>query len=156
MGYYFSKVCWAFMYLILTMALGFGIMFVGPDNQTVMLIASLLNLALFTVAMVLVFFKEGKRSYHTLLENDLTRKRIIETGRDLPIKRAEEYGAHKGFMIGAFVCLPLVVLLIIHIIVSLTTGNNILGVISGILVVDNVISVINILGIVFYNIFIFF
>lgn len=133
MSYYFKKTIWAIMYLVLTVAFGFGIMFVGTNHDIPKLIASLLNLGLFTVAMVLVFYKEGKRAYHTLLENDLTRKRIIETGKDLPIKRAEEYKAYKGFMIGVFVCLPLILLLIAHLIVSLATDGQVttLGIISG-------------------------
>lgn len=133
MGYYLRKIGWAFLYLMLTTAIGLGVLFLGEGNVIIKFIASLFSLGLFTTAMCLVFFKEGQRSYQVLCENDLKREKIIQTGKDLPLKRSEEYKPYKGFIIGASVCLLLVVLLAVHTVVALATDGEVrtFGIISG-------------------------
>ena len=58
--------------------------------------------------------KEGSTGYGVRLTNDANRRIIVQTGEDLPLKRAEEYAPWKGFAIGGIICIPLVILMIIH------------------------------------------
>lgn len=136
MKYYLKKTARAFIYILLTLALSIGTMASkgSNDNVVVPFLMALLNVAILTLSLGVIFYKEGQKAYRILTENDLNRKRIIETGKNYPLKEAEEYKPYKGVLIGLCVCIPLVFLLLVHLVVSLATNGQVrvLGIIASV------------------------
>lgn len=140
MKYYFKKIGLVFLYFALTAIT--GIMISGTTGVTeegeivawtiIKFVMSLVNLSVFILSIIIMFYREGETAYKQLGTNDIMRQRMIETGKDIPIKRAEEYRAWKGFVLPLFIFIPMVILLVIHLIVGCTSGytNNTFGVIS--------------------------
>lgn len=140
MRYYFKKIGLVFLYFVLTAIT--GIMISGTTGVTeegevvtwtiIKFIMSLVNLSVFILSIVIMFYREGQSAYKQLGINDIIRRRIVETGKDMPMKREEEYHAWKGFVLPLFIFIPMALLLIIHLIVGLSTGyqNTTFGVIS--------------------------
>ncbi len=130
MKYYLKKIGTLFLYLLLATIT--GILLAGLDGVSeengittwaiIKFVLSLLNLFVFYTSVVIMFFREGQSAYKQLGVNDIIRRQIVKTGKDMPIKREEEYRAWKGFVLPLFIFIPLVILLVVHLIVGLSTG----------------------------------
>ncbi len=92
------------------------------NSPAVQIVILALNLGLFLFVVVTLIKKEGEKGYMTLVNNDVSRRRIVETGEDLPLKVAEEYKVWKGFAIGGVICFPLVIMIIVHTILILAVN----------------------------------
>ncbi len=114
---YYLKTSGVLFAYILTMSLvAYAItMIQSPVARTILLI---LNILLYCATVVALQLKEGMDSVKVLFANNRKREKIIETGEDIKIKRAEEYAPYKGFVFGALAYVPYVVTLIIHAILT--------------------------------------
>ncbi len=95
-----------------------------------------INFLILALAISIMFFREGQTAYKQLGINDVVRRQIVETGKDLPIKREEEYRPLKGFILPLFLFIPMAVLLIGNLIYGLCTGGgevNTFGMIAGLI-----------------------
>ena len=84
----------------------------------------ILNLLLYWLVIGIVSFRDGQDAYNILLANDALRRRIIATGDDIELNTAKEYKWWKGAMAGLFACIPLIIMLIIHLILTLVNPAN--------------------------------
>ncbi len=127
MGYYLKKIGMIFFYLGLTLIT--SLLASSAEIKALWLKVAIcgLSLLIFCLSTVLMAYREGIKGYKKLLLNDSIRVQIVKTGKDLPLKRAEEYRPFKGFLIGAYACIPLVLLLLTHLIVGLATNGQVLG-----------------------------
>ena len=130
MWYYVKQGLLPFVYLFFTAITAFGILCIeGLVWLKVVLL--LLNIALYVFIVAAASFKDGQEALKVRIANDLERMQIVRTGESLPLKLKEEYKPWKGFFHGFIACIPLVVLLIIHTVVTLTGGGNGAGAIAG-------------------------
>ena len=60
-----------------------------------------------------IMLKEGEDAIKILLANDIQRREIIRTGRDVEINVSKEYRPWKGFIVGVIFCIPLVIFIIL-------------------------------------------
>lgn len=114
--YFIKQVFVPFMYLGMFAMIDFAILCIGDTQSLVALKICLIAACLifYVVLVAIVSHREGQASYKVMLANDINRREIIKTGREYPIKEAEEYKPYKGFVSGLFVCIPLIICTIIH------------------------------------------
>ena len=122
--YYLKKALIGLVYLVFAGLMAYAILFI-PNLEWLKIILLALNLGLYCYVLGATSYQDGQAAYKVRLANDLKRKQIILTGEDIPIDRKREYKAYKGVIIGAIICVPLVVLLILNLI--LTNTNYDLG-----------------------------
>ena len=91
------------------------------------LILSILNLALYATAIILIFHKEGQTAWKLRQSNDIERRNIIATGKDIPLKTTPEYKTWKGFIFGIISCVPMIIMLIVHACMGDTAGGTSAG-----------------------------
>ena len=60
-----------------------------------------------------IMIKEGQDAIKTLLANDIQRREIIRTGKDVEINVSKEYRPWKGFIVGLIFCIPLVIFIVL-------------------------------------------
>ena len=60
-----------------------------------------------------IMVKEGEDAIKTLLANDIQRREIIRTGKDVELNVSKEYRPWKGFIVGLILCIPLVIFIIL-------------------------------------------
>lgn len=118
--YYFKQALFSIIYLIFMAVIAIGIIYIQIPWVSVLL--GILNFLLYCTIMFLAYFKSGGQAYKVLMQNDLDRLEIIRTGENIRLKRMEEYKPYKGFLIGLFVCLPLIVFMLIHLILYFSLG----------------------------------
>lgn len=126
MWYYIKQSVISLGYLVF---ISFGSIFVsliGNDLIWLKWIFSIIILAIYIMIVGISSYKDGEIAYKKLLANDLERRRIIETGEDIPLNVREEYRPWKGFLTGGITCIPMFVLLIVHTIVGLATNGKFL------------------------------
>ncbi len=123
MGYYLKKAIIGFVYLIFSAVTAYAILFI-PDLAWLKIVLLILNLGLYSYVLASTAFQDGQSAYKVRMTNDLNRRQIIITGEDLPLDTKKEYKSYKGFIIGAVICIPLVVLLVIHAIVVKSNPTN--------------------------------
>lgn len=109
-------------YLFFSAIIAMGVFSIDGCDPIIMIILLLVNLGIYIFVVVTLTNKEGNKGYTVLVSNDKNRERIVETGEDLPLRKAEEYKVWKGFAIGAIICAPLIVLMIIHTILIFAVG----------------------------------
>lgn len=63
---------------------------------------SALCIAFFLFIVVAFYLQEGQKALKVRHQNDLQRKRMIETGEMIDIKSQKEYKVWKGFAVGLF------------------------------------------------------
>ena len=85
-------------------------------NALVKSLISAVFLLLYIVLVTAVMIKEGQDAYGVLLSNNSHRRYMIETGKIVDFNTAKEYKAWKGFVVGLICCIPLVVMVFLHII----------------------------------------
>ena len=125
MMYYLKQAFFAFIYLFFMMIIALGILCIGVPWVEFAL--SILNIALYGFIISMTFYKEGQNSMKVLHSNDIEREQIIKTGEPRKLKIHEEYKPWKGYVIGLIVCVPLLVCLLLHIIIALSSGGTLLG-----------------------------
>ncbi len=101
-------------YLFFSAIIASGVFSIEGCDPIIALALLLVNLGLYVFVVWSLLAKEGEKGYTALQTNDFNRRRIIETGEDLPLSVAEEFSWWKGFVVGAIISAPLVVLIIIH------------------------------------------
>ena len=131
--YYLKKSAIIYVFLLMTAITAIAIVTV-TQNKPLQLVLSIVNVALFSMMIVAVFYHEGTESMQTTYKNDSIRRQIIATGEDLKVNKAAEYSLYKGFMFGLVGCGLLLLLLIGHAIAVLVSGGQTLtlGRIAGI------------------------
>lgn len=132
MKYYLSHALLGLLYLFFSAITAFAILMIeGLIWLKVILLV--LNLGLYVFIVATVAKKDGEDALKVRIANDLERKVIIQTGEDIQLKKGE-FAWWKGFVIGGVVCVPLVVLLIIHaILTSIDPTKTGAGAIAGFL-----------------------
>lgn len=135
MKYYLKNVFFVIAYMIMTMLTALGISCIGDNLTWLKIILSFLNLGLFCLVVFLMAYAEGQTARKVMHSNDLSRKVIVETGEDMPIKVHEEYSRIKGYSFGFFASVPLIICLIVHLILILALGESYIGggVVAGLL-----------------------
>ena len=121
--YYVKKAMIGFVYLIFSAVVAYGILFI-PGLPWLKIILLILNLGLYSYVLAQTAFQDGQTAYKVRLTNDLNRKQIVLTGEDIPIDTKKEFKTYKGFMIGFVICVPLIILLVIHAIVTSSNPSN--------------------------------
>ncbi len=124
MKYYFGKAFFAVVYLMLTVITGVAAISFSSKVMGLKIGLGVMNILVYAYFVFYYAMKTGEDAVKTLRANDVTRREIIRTGKDLEVKRNEEYKTWKGFFIGVLSCIPLVVLWIIHFIIVLATGKT--------------------------------
>ena len=124
MGYYIKKALFLMLYLLFTAVIAASILSI-KGHGIFRLLLLLANLALFLYISFGITSQDGQKAYKVLLANDKEREYIIKTGEDRPLNLKGEYHIKNGFIIGALMCVPLVVLLIIHAIITNVDPANI-------------------------------
>ena len=125
MKYYIKNALFGFAYLILMDLVSIlTIMVESTFWKAVIGIAAIL---FYCFVIGTVYNKEGETALDCLHSNDVQRRRMVESGEIIPINTATEYKHYKGFIIGAFICAPLVFLLLIHLIIGLASGGTLNG-----------------------------
>ena len=126
MKYYLKTMLVPFIYLLFTAVANVGFMGSEKIPKGLSLALVILMLVVYLCILWSFNFKHGEQAYKDLIFNDRERKIIIETGEDRPLKIHEEYKAWKGFFLGFLVCIPLIVLMIIHT-VFVVLGSSYVG-----------------------------
>ena len=124
MKYYLKKSIIGLVYLIFSAITAYGVMFIPTDLSWLRILLLVLNLGLYTYVLAQTAFQDGQAAYKIRMANDLNRKQIVLTGEDIPINVKAEYKAYKGVIIGLVICLPLIVLIILHAIITATNPQN--------------------------------
>lgn len=120
--YYVKQMFIPIMYLFIFDIIALGILCIGDNLIALKVILLLVSLGFYAFILGAVFYKDGQTAYKVRIANDLSREQIIKTGKDIPLKLNEEYKPWKGFLIGAINCIPLVIFMLIHVI--LTAGKD--------------------------------
>lgn len=124
MKYYFQKAIFPVIYLILTAITGFAGLSFSNELLALKIIIGVVNLFLYSFFVAYSSYKNGEDAMGVRYGNDLARKEIVRTGRDLKLKVHEEYKVWKGFFLGFLSCVPLIVLWIVHLIIIAVTGES--------------------------------
>lgn len=93
-----------------------GITSIDGFSPLVKSLISLVLLLVYIFIMFTVMVKEGQDAYGILISNDAQRRRIVETGVVVDFETTKEYRPWKGFAVGAICCIPLVVMVLLHLI----------------------------------------
>ena len=124
-----------FIYLLFSAMIGMSIMLLDKDMMMLEYLLCLINMAFYVIIIGYAGFKDGQGELKIRMENDMYRRRIIETGEDYPIRALEEYKPFKGCVIGLLSAIPSIVLVAIHFILMFTSPemDNSFGVIAGLM-----------------------
>ena len=118
MKYLLKQTILPIVYLVFMSIIAFGILCVGNNLTWLKITLSILNLALYGYIVGAVAKKEGEDALKVRIANDAERLQIIRTGEDRPLKLKEEYKTWKGFVVGLLACVPLIILLMLHVILT--------------------------------------
>jgi hypothetical protein len=149
MKYFLKQSGFLFIYNIFMTIIALGILCIqGKDLLWLRMILCVLNIGLYLFIAGMTFYKEGQEALKVRNANDLEREQIIKTGEALPLKIAEEYKPWKGFVMGAIICAPMVIALIVHLILALATNGTVngAGAVSGLLYMSFFAPVTELLG----------
>ena len=93
------------------------------------------NVAFFCFIMWYNLYKEGESAMNIRYSNDLEREYMVRTGFIRKLKEHEEFKAWKGFVMGLFVCAPLIICMLLHLILGLAVGPeyNGGGIVAGVM-----------------------
>ncbi len=116
-----------FIYLVFMLVICLSVLMIPENLLWLRYVAAAGAFILFAVIIAGVFYGEGQTALKVRLANDMERRQIVLTGEDRPLKVKEEYATWKGFVAGALVCVPLVILLAVHTVLILTVGETARG-----------------------------
>lgn len=105
------------VYFLFFVVAALGIQSFDELQPVVRIILGVISLAIYILCVTGIMLKEGENAFAKLLANDIERKNMIETGKDFNIDDRTEYKPYKAFLSGLICCIPLIVLLIIHLII---------------------------------------
>ena len=88
-----------FVYLLFTAMIGLGVMLLDEDMFWLQILLNATNTIFYAIIISVAGYKDGQKALRVREQNDTFRKRIVETGEDLPLNLAEEYTPRKGFVI---------------------------------------------------------
>ena len=135
MKYYLKMAIMPFIFLLFSAMLGLGVMLLDEDMLILQYLLYAVNTGFYAILMMVGGFKDGQNALKIRMQNDAYRKRIIETGEDLPLQIAQEYHPWKGYVIGLISAIPTTLLTLLHFVTNIGAGvpDNSLGMISGII-----------------------
>ena len=107
-----------FIYLIVSLMLGFGIELIGNGALTVVL--GLVNVGFFVMVLAVYYYTMGKQEMKIKHTNNIARKYFLETGNYRELKVEKEYTILKPIIMALFSALPLIICIIIYGIMDLT------------------------------------
>ena len=90
-------------YLFISSIIATGVFSIENCDPFIIVLLLSLNLIIYLFVVITLYSKEGADAYAVRLSNDVTRKRIIETGADLPLNTSKEYAPWKGFAFGGVI-----------------------------------------------------
>ena len=122
--YYIKKAIIGLVYLLFSAVTAYGIMFIPADFAWAKVVLLVLNLILYSYVLSATAFQDGQAAYKVRMTNDLNRKQIVLTGEDIPLDTKKEFRAYKGFIVGFVICVPLIILLIVHAVTTINTPKN--------------------------------
>ncbi len=133
-GFFLKQALMPLIYLFFMAVTAVGILII-KDLIWLKVILLGLNLFLYLFIVASAAYHDGQKALKVRIANDMERRQIILTGEDRPLKIREEFKVWKGFVIGGFACLPLIILLIIHTVLISAFGSvyNGAGVLAGFL-----------------------
>ena len=117
---YVKNILLGYIYLVFMGMIAWGISYVGSTAAE--FAVCLVNVGFYCFVMWYNLYKEGEDAMNTRYSNDLEREYMVRTGFIRKLKTHEEYKSWKGFLMGGYVCLPLVLLMILHLILGTTLG----------------------------------
>ena len=129
--HYVKQAIIPFVYLFFVSIIALGIFMIPENLQWLRIILLVLNVGLYGLVACATAYKDGQDALKVRIANDLERMEIIRTGEDRPLKIKQEYAPWKGFLTGGIVCVPLIILLIVHTILVPTTGATGSGAAAG-------------------------
>lgn len=135
MKFYIKMSFLPFVYLLFSAMLGLGIMLLDDHLFWLEFFLYATNTAFYVIIVSAAGLKDGQTALRCREQNDTFRRRIAETGEDLPLNITEEYTPWKGFVIGAIACIPTVLLVILHFVtnIGVATPDSTFGMGAGIL-----------------------
>lgn len=114
MKYIIKLTVFPFVYLILMATVSIGVYALEGAGPFIKTLAAVVCFLLYFFLMGVIMYQEGGKALKVRNANDVERKRIIRTGEDRPLKLDTEYKARNGFLVGLTVCVPMILLLLIH------------------------------------------
>ena len=123
--YFLKEMVLPLIYLVILSVTSLGITAINNNLLWLKYLLNVLVLAFYGLIIGAISWKNGELGAKILHANDLERRRIIETGEDRPLNRLKEYRPWKGFVEGLAVCLPLILIMIVHTILILIDPNRI-------------------------------
>ena len=135
MKFYLKMALLPFVYLLFTAMIGLGVMLLEDDLMWLQIALSATNTIFYGIIVSVAGYKDGQKALRVREQNDTFRKRIVQTGEDIPLNVIEEYTPWKGFFIGFLSCVPVLILLAIHFISNIgqAVPDNTVGMIAGII-----------------------
>lgn len=124
MWYYIKQAIVPFLYLLFGTVIAIGILVLKDNLIWLKVVLMVLNVGLYLFIVGAASFKDGETALKVRMANDLERWNIIRTGEDRPLKLKEEFKLWKGFMPGLITCVPLVVLILVHLLINIGGGNH--------------------------------
>ncbi len=125
--YYVKQSGFLLLYNVFMIMIAMVIRMIPNHLMGLELAASIVNIGLYLVIVAMTMHREGTEGKKVLHANDLEREQIILTGKDVKLKKNEEYTPWKGYVIGLIICAPMVLCLIIHGILGLAGGIGLHG-----------------------------
>lgn len=119
MKIYIKQAFLPFIYLIFVAISAMAIVSIDANLLWLKIILSILNVGLYLCILCGTSFMEGQTALKVRVANDLEREIIIRTGEDRHIRKHEEFKWWKGILIGVLSCVPMLVLLLVHTILTL-------------------------------------
>lgn len=133
MKYILKQTIIPIIYLVFSLMIASSILMIPNHLMWLRFLCAFLNFALYLYIVFGIMYHEGQEGLKTRMANDLERRNIIATGKDIPLKLDKEFKPYKGFLVGFFVSLPLIICMIIHTILIISVGesSNGAGVVGG-------------------------
>lgn len=134
MKFYFKMALMPLFYCFFSAMLGIGIILLDEKHLALQFVLCVVNTAFYCVIMGVAGFKDGENAFKIRMQNDTYRRRIVQTGEDLPLQVHEEYKPWKGCVIALISAIPTVALVLIHVLINVASAepSNTLGMITGI------------------------
>lgn len=117
MKYFLRLTIAPIVYFLSTAFIVLGVQAFPTLSPIVRIILNSIFIGLYVLCTFVVMRKEGELAFNKLLLNDISRRKLLETGEDVVIKTTEEYRPYKGFIVGLICVIPLIILIMLHLIV---------------------------------------
>lgn len=128
MKYFLRLTIAPIVYFLSTAFIVIGVQAFPTLSPAVRIILNSIFIGLYILCTFVVMRKEGELAFNKLLLNDLSRRKLLETGEDVEIKTTEEYRPYKGFIVGLICVIPLIILVVLHLIVRVPGEISDMGV----------------------------